>query len=133
MGTRSRSSPRRALACWPASSRCFRTWSSASDMVPLSYARYSTTYYTRVSPDRPSCADCEVPPPGRWTGGNRTGSLLERERAVAGDSVDLGTPGGRGVWLDRSPTRSLSYADDRTRAPALRAPRDGDLLAWHAG
>src|SRR5262249_45410952 len=106
--------------------------SSASDMVPLSYAIYSTIYYTCVSPDRPSRADCEVPPPGRRAGGDRTGSLLERERAVAGDAVDLGTPGGRGLWLDRSPTRNLSDADDRTRAPALRAPRDGDLLAWHA-
>src|SRR5690348_2783826 len=104
MGTGMPRAPRAALARLPAIMRCLNTCSSASLIAPLSYAVYSTTYYTCVSPDRPSRADCEVPPPGRRAGGDRTGSLLERERAVAGDSVDLGTPGGRGVWLDRSPT-----------------------------
>src|SRR4029453_67402 len=103
--------PRCALARLPASIRCLRTCPSASDIVPLSYAIYNTTYFTRVSPARPLRADSEIPPPCRRSGGNCPGSLLERERAVASYSVDLRTPGGRGVWVDRSPTRSLSHAD----------------------
>src|SRR2546428_13894842 len=52
---------------------------------------------------------------------------------MARDPVDLRTPSGRGVWLDRSPARRLSHADDRTGDPARRAPRDGHLLAQHEG
>src|SRR5690349_1621301 len=100
-------------------------------MVPLSYVRYSTTYFTRIFPARPLRADCEVPSPRRRSGGYRTGSLLERGRAMAGDSIDLGTPSGCGVWLDRSPARRVSDADEPTGDPALRAPRDGYLLAGH--
>jgi hypothetical protein len=50
---------------------------------------------------------------------------------MARDPVDLRTPGGRGVWVDRSPARELSYPDKSTGDPALGAPRHGHLLAWH--
>ena len=50
---------------------------------------------------------------------------------MARDPVDLRTPGGRGVWVDRSPARRLSYADDSAGDPALWAARYGHLLAGH--
>jgi hypothetical protein len=52
---------------------------------------------------------------------------------MARDPVDLRTPGGRGVWVDRSSTRSMSYSDDSAGDPAIRAARHGHLLAWHEG
>jgi len=48
---------------------------------------------------------------------------------MAGDSIDLGMPSGCGVWVDRSPARRVSDADDRPGDPARRAPGDGHLLA----
>src|SRR5438034_570477 len=45
--------------------------------------------------------------------------------------VDLRTPGGRGVWVDRSPARRLSSPDEGPRAPAVWAPGNGPLWAWY--
>lgn len=47
--------------------------------------------------------------------------------------VNFRTPGSRGVWVDRSPARRLSYADKRAGDPPLWAARHGHLLAGHAG
>jgi hypothetical protein len=51
---------------------------------------------------------------------------------MARDPVNLRTPGGRGVWLDQSPARRLSSADDSAGDPTLWPPRHGRLLAGHA-
>ena len=50
---------------------------------------------------------------------------------MARDPVDLRTPGGRGVWVDRSPARRLSYPDEGPRDPAVWATGNGHLLAWY--
>jgi hypothetical protein len=51
---------------------------------------------------------------------------------MARDPVDLGTPSGRGVWLDRPSARRLSYPDNSAGDPALWAARYSYLLAGHA-
>lgn len=51
---------------------------------------------------------------------------------MARDPVDLRAPGSRGIWVDRSAARMLSYPDDSTRDPALRTARHSHLLARHA-
>jgi hypothetical protein len=48
---------------------------------------------------------------------------------VASNPVDLGTPGGRSVWLDRSPPRRVSDPANGPGALAIWAPRVGHLLA----
>jgi hypothetical protein len=48
---------------------------------------------------------------------------------MARDPVDLRTPGSRGIWVDRSPARMLSYPDDSPGDPAFRTARHGHLLA----
>ena len=52
---------------------------------------------------------------------------------MAGYPVDLGTPSGRGVWVDRSSARLLSDPDEGTGAPPVWTAGDGDLLARHEG
>ena len=50
---------------------------------------------------------------------------------MVSNPVDLGTPGGRGVWVDRSPARRLSSPDAGAGDPAGWAARHGHLLGWH--
>jgi hypothetical protein len=50
---------------------------------------------------------------------------------MARNPVDLRTPGGRGVWVDRSPARRLSSPHEGAGDPPVGAARHGDLLAGH--
>jgi hypothetical protein len=50
---------------------------------------------------------------------------------MARHPVDLRTPGGRGVWLDRSPAHRLSYANKGAGDPSVWVACHGYLLAGH--